>query len=111
MPFSVLPLYHIYSSDISGMHFFTQPVEKEAGTNGFVNIKDGKLSYQPSTMNLNGYDSFYIFGETETESPIREYEANRNGNLWSKINVIPANNLYYEDTFVTNEENGIVVTE
>ncbi|MCD7760184.1 MAG: hypothetical protein LUH16_00170, partial [Clostridiales bacterium] len=58
------------------------------------------LTYTPTTMSWNGYDSLYVFGKTTDES-VTALEANKNGNLWSKVSVIPANNVYYEDDFVT----------
>lgn len=70
--------------------------------------KDGNtVKYQPTTTNWNGYDSFYAFGTT-TDSTVKAASANTNGNLWSKVNVIPANNVYYEDDFITNESTGTV---
>ena len=30
-----------------------------------------------------------------------------NGNLWNKVTVIPANNIYYEDSFITTEDTSI----
>lgn len=58
------------------------------------------LTYTPDTMAWGGYDSFYVFGKT-TDSSVTAVEANRNGNLWSKISLLPANNVYFEDTFDT----------
>lgn len=60
---------------------------------------DAKLTYQPQTMQWNGYDTFYALGGTGRE------------NQWSKVTVMPANNVYYEDDFVTNIENGTVGIE
>lgn len=60
---------------------------------------DAKLTYQPQTMNWNGYDTFYALGGTGRE------------NQWSKVSVMPANNVYYEDDFVTNSQNGTVGIE
>ena len=71
-------------------------------------VTDGSsLTYTPKTMAWGGYDSFYVFGKTK-DSSVTAVEANENGNLWSKISVLPANNVYYEDTFVTNEGSGTV---
>lgn len=55
-----------------------------------------KLTYQPQTMQWNGYDTFYALGGTGRV------------NQWSKVSVMPANNVYYEDDFVTNSQNGTV---
>ncbi|MCD7807961.1 MAG: VWA domain-containing protein [Erysipelotrichaceae bacterium] len=73
---------------------------------------DSKVSvvYRPKTMQWNGYDSFYVFGQTTNEE-FMSYTTNTNArvaegdndtaNLWSKVSVIPANNVYYEDDFIT----------
>lgn len=60
--------------------------------NGKVESKDGTTyTYTPQTTSWNGYDSFYAFGSDSN-----------NEKLWSSVNVIPANNIYYEDTFETD---------
>ena len=58
------------------------------------------LTYTPTTMNWNGYDSFYVFG--------KQIAPNGAINQWSKVTVMPANSVYYEDTFVTDENAGTV---
>lgn len=61
-------------------------------------------SYTPKTTNWNGYDSYYGFGKwTTTPDGVTTGD-----NTWTKVSVIPANNVYYEDTFVTNEGDGTV---
>lgn len=75
--------------------------------------KYGKLknmTYTPNTTKWDGYDNFYAFGKTNDEN-IKNASANANGNLWSKVSVIPANNVYYEDDFITNESTGTVGIE
>lgn len=91
--------------DSDGMHRFdsntpTTTLKEQYGT---VNYEE-TLTYTPQTMEWDGYDSFYAFGHSEIED-VTTQEANKNGNVWSKVSVLPANNVYYEDTFVT-EENG-----
>ncbi len=65
-------------------------------TYGNAKVAGGTLSYEPKTMNWDNYDSFYALG--------------RNGdiNQWSKVSVMPANNVYYEDDFMTTSGTGIV---
>lgn len=58
------------------------------------------MTYTPTTMNWNGYDSFYVFG--------KQIAPNGAINQWSKVTVMPANSVYYEDTFVTDENAGTV---
>ena len=76
---------------------------------GNVEIRDGKVVYTPTAMKWDGYDQFYVFGNTWRKTVVAQ-SANQNGNLWNKVTVIPANNIYYEDSFVTTEDstqNGI----
>ena len=80
------------------------------GTYGNSNLTDGSISYAPKTTNWDGYDNIYVFGKTTNET-IKAASANANGNLWSKISVIPANNVYYEDDFVTDTSSGTVGIE
>ncbi|MBO5867805.1 MAG: hypothetical protein J6Q54_02720, partial [Oscillospiraceae bacterium] len=76
---------------------------------GNVRLENGKVTYNPTTMNWGGADSFYVFGNTWRKTVLAQ-DANENGNLWNKVTVIPANNIYYEDSFITTEsatQNGI----
>lgn len=91
------PVAAIVSLDGDGLHKVGTPAYSLNETYGKVNYANNKLTYTPTTTNWNGYDSFYAFGKSSADS-----------NLWSKINVIPANNVYYEDDFVTNSSNGTV---
>ena len=69
---------------------------------GNVQLKDGEVTYTPTTMNWGGYDQFYVFGDTWRRTVLAQ-DANENHNLWNKVTVIPANNIYYEDSFITPE--------
>ena len=76
---------------------------------GNVRIENGEVIYSPTTMNWGGYDQFYVFGNTWRKTVLAQ-DANENGNLWNKVTVIPANNVYYEDSFLTMDggnRNGI----
>ena len=57
-------------------------------------------------MNWGGYDQFYVFGNTWRKTVLAQ-DANRNGNLWNKVTVIPANNIYYEDSFITTQDSTV----
>ncbi len=73
------------------------------GNTKYGNVRlteDGKVYYSPTTMNWGGYDQFYVFGNTWRRTVLAQ-DANENGNLWNKVTVIPANNIYYEDSFIT----------
>lgn len=80
------------------------------GTYGNSALSQNSVSYTPKTTNWDGYDNFYVFGET-TNDTVTAVSANANGNLWSKVSVIPANNVYYEDDFETSETDGTVGIE
>ena len=55
--------------------------------NGNVELKDGKITYTPTTTNTSKVDIFY-------------YEVTVNDNYYyAKVTVIPATSMYYEDTF------------
>ena len=69
------------------------------------------LQYTPKNMNWSDVESFYVFGKTENEFILAQTANEVYRNLWSRVNVIPANNVYYEDTFVTDESAGTVGIE
>ena len=76
--------------------------EKGAGYAPEYGLLDNtSLVYSPKTTNWDGYDKFYAFGKT-TNNDIIKTNGN-NDNLWSRVSVLPANNVYYEDDFETNE--------
>ena len=74
--------------------------DKDAGYKPTYGSLNDSLVYSPKTTNWDGYDKFYVFGKT-TDDDIKEI--NGNDNLWSRVSVLPANNVYYEDDFKTNE--------
>ena len=72
------------------------------GKYGLASTATGNLTYTPKTMNWDGYDTFYALGKDNVKGdPVTK-------NIWTKVSVMPANNVYYEDTFVTNNSNGTV---
>lgn len=84
--------------DGDGMNYF-------ATANTYLDEDYGTVSsstYTPTTMNWNGYDQYYVFGQWNN---IPEGVTTGN-NTWTKVTVMPANNVYYEDDFITTEENG-----
>lgn len=93
--------------DGDGMNAFTSSESGLKETYGNV-AKNGNsaLTYEPKTTNWNGYDSFYVFGKSSDENVLAATaNKNGNGNVWSKINVIPATSVYYEDDFGYTSEN------
>lgn len=84
--------------------------EKDAGYTPEYGLLDNtSLVYSPKTTNWDGYDKFYAFGKT-TNNDIIKTNGN-NDNLWSRVSVLPANNVYYEDDFETNNETGTIGIE
>ncbi len=56
------------------------------------------VGYTPMTTNWNGYDSVMLFGAT-TADFAATYDLEQDYS-WTKVSMIPANNVYYEDTFL-----------
>lgn len=105
---------HLDCNISDGMNWFdkTNPNTENSVDNGYGNtsygnlqIKDGKVKYTPVTSQWNGADKFYIFGNTWRKTVLAQ-DANQNGNLWNKVMIIPANNVYYEDSFITGISDG-----
>lgn len=107
IPLSDLKMFKADSLDEDAMNYFNPAVPEITEANGKVVLENGKLVYKPMTTAWDGYDTFYVFGESEL-STITDYSSNRNGNLWSQVKVLPANNVYYEDSFIQSQ-NGVTV--
>lgn len=99
----------ITTLDGSGMHRFNtqSPITALSLTYGSVLKGNGvnALTYTPMTMNWKGYDKLYVFGKQ-----IQQAEGGLI-NQWSRVTVMPANSVYYEDTFVTDSNTGKVGIE
>jgi len=83
----------------------TNSPDSPYGNTSFGNVTvhdDRTVTYDPVTMSWSGWDPFYVFGRSGRRAVLAQ-DANQNGNLWHKVTVIPANNVYYEDSFVTSE--------
>lgn len=85
--------------DTDGMNRFNKesPVSNLKEDYGTANLAEKALTYTPTTMDWKGYDTFYSFGKDANDQ-----------NIWSKVSVMPANNVYYEDDFMTTSGTGIV---
>ncbi|MDO4169563.1 MAG: hypothetical protein Q4D45_06625, partial [Lachnospiraceae bacterium] len=64
-----------------------------------VNKTDKSLTYKLKKI-MSGIDTYYLNIENKIGS--------QTADLQKEVNVIPANNVYYEDDFVTNESSGTV---
>ena len=67
------------------------------GTMTYSGGSAGSFTYVPLTTDWSGFDSFYVFGLNTAG----EYE-------WIRASVLPANNVYYEDDFVTSTDSDTV---
>lgn len=85
------------------MHRFYSPVWNLTEDHGKVSTTQSGLTYTPTTMNWDGYDNLYVFGKQIAEDGAE--------NQWSRVTVMPANSVYYEDTFVTDSNTGKVGIE
>ena len=113
-----LMITNVETLDTDGFNYFaaqTTLLSEDEGVpvlhNGdaFVN-ENNKIVYRPNTMSWDGIDSFYVFGDIAGDSALCAYEANgAENNLWARVSVIPANNVYYEDTFVQTEDGNVSV--
>ncbi len=93
---------------VDGMKKFTSSVTSlNKGENGLSYGTATTESYTPATTNWNGYDTYYAFGQWKT---VPEGVTTGN-NTWTKLSVIPANNVYYEDDFTTSTSSGTVGIE
>ena len=97
---------HIDGNIADGMNYFATPNTGADLPYGKVSLNSDVVSYSPTTMNWGGYDQFYVFGNTWRKTVLAQ-DANQNGNLWNRVTVIPANNIYFEDSFETDPEKGI----
>lgn len=93
----------VISLNADGMKMFTSEVTTLTLTYGTATSG----GYAPATMNWDGYDSYYSFGQWKTTPE----GVTTGDNTWTKVSVIPANNVYYEDDFITNKETGTVGIE
>ena len=111
-------VYHLDADDTNRFEP-TNPVHNVQGTYGQATIENNTLTYTPMTMNWayeadnpnkRGYETIYAFGNTTNEHVLANSANAAEGHLWSRFNVIPANNIYYEDDFVTTSTDGTTQT-
>ena len=91
--------------DGDGMNYFTDK-------NTSLDEKYGTVSgdtYTPTAMNWDGYDQYYVFGQWNDN--IIPEGVTTGVNAWTKVAVMPANNVYYEDDFITTKDGSTVGIE
>lgn len=76
----------------------TEPMETDGTITGTTGLR-----YTPQTTNWDGYDGAFVFGNPLGEDNL----TNENEYMWSRVDFIPATNVYYEDSFVTSTLDGI----
>lgn len=73
------------------------------------------VKFTPKTMQWDEPASLFLLGKNaaaETAALADAMEDVTTGDyMWGKINVIPANNIYYEDDFVSDDDTGVVGIE
>lgn len=57
-----------------------------------VDVQRRYVRYAPTTMNWNDYDRIFIKGTSKSDSDL---------DVWAMLAVIPANSVYYEDTYIS----------
>ena len=94
--------------DVEKMGWFdtNNPTKNGTDTYGSVSLNGETLTYTPGTMNWDGYDSFYVFGKWDANS---KPAVTTGDNVWTRVNVVPANNVYYEDDFKATVDGGVEI--
>lgn len=72
------------------------------GHYGLASASGEGLVYTPKTTEWGGYDTFYVLSKDSGKGDPKT------NNIWTKVTVLPANNVYFEDTFVTSTSDGTV---
>ena len=100
-----LDVHNATKVDSANDNLFSKVTANSTGLSGkYGNISTtGGLNYTPNTMKWDGYDTFYALGKDAEKGGDAKTQ-----NIWSKVAVLPANNVYYEDDFESNESTGTV---
>ena len=85
---------------------FTYTIYKgKYGTISFGNdatdVQRRYVRYAPTTMDWDGYDRIFIKGEAAESDP---ENPDAKLNVWAMLAVLPANSVFYEDTYITQEK-------
>lgn len=84
---------------VSAIHDSVGSSNAPAMSYGTVSNTSSSITYTPNTMKWNGSDTLYSYQENGGTE-----------HTWAKVSFVPANNVYYEDTFVSTDNSGIVYT-
>jgi len=78
------------------------PLTSIDGTNGTIGLNGKTLTYTLDTMQLSGYDTARLLGKTNEQTVLDAASTSQKTlNIWSYVSFVPANNVYFEDTFVS----------
>ena len=91
--------YHQDSETGELVYDYKTELEEECA-NGNVLLKDGTLHCIPTIGNFHEEDFFYLFGLDANDDYV-----------WTRISILPANNVFYEDDWATYSDNWTVVGE
>lgn len=103
-----------YNSYISGNSYGTFSANDSKSDEDETITFGDTLTYTPQTMQWDGYDTAYVVGaisdafRTAYPTAVDEATGANINYVLSKVSVIPANNVYYEDSFVSGQSNGNV---
>lgn len=67
----------------------------------FASVGDHTATYTPNTTDWTKIDKFFAFGKTKDDEVIGLEAHKETKKLWTRVSVVPANSVYYEDTFTT----------
>ena len=97
------------NADIDGYHYFGEPGTTVYTEYGKITVnEDGTITYELVGSDWEHNDVFYLFGTTENPT-VTGATANANGNMWSKIIIIPPEDIrgkLYVDKTATLTDNG-----
>lgn len=85
--------------------------EIDTGYGKFKNNGNNTLTFTPMTTMWDQAATIYAFGKWNKTSESYSNEITTGDNLWTKVNVVPANSVYYEDDFITSEADGTLGIE
>jgi len=79
---------------VLGVNLTDSSIHNIYGTYGTFSLSAEKQLYTPTSTQWTGADCYYAVGKKDGRED--------NETVWEKVTVLPANNVYYEDSFVSN---------
>lgn len=106
-----------YTSDWKGNLYTntlapTADATKSVSQTGVYGTVGNGNEYTVKTTKWNGYDQYLALGNSTAAIDATVTASHPNNRVWTKVSLLPASNVYYDDTFVTTGgENGTVGIE